>query len=280
MGSREISVYIYIQGGPRQSRPKRNPLSGGYRIGCVGQKFPILTMPSQANPLSRAIQGDLISVESVSACPGIRHAHDQPGIPIRSVVEKQFHTRFTIENGLHFAEELRAAASGSQQVLPFVVPFSFDGAKPLRGNSRRRFLKTFPEEHLAVQTAVNFVVDVLDTSAGQQARHTVNGLRGIHHHARRTFGVACEDWHDKNGAPNQRGEHAEASRHEQGFSCGRMVFHRASLLCGPSVFSADRVIMAQTIESQYSGKELDAGLRMGTMSLASCLMEFSNRENL
>src|SRR5207302_6566729 len=77
-------------------------------------------------------------------------------------------------------EELGAVAGGGGEgAVGSDLPVASVGGEALRRDGRRGFLETFSEDQLAVDPAVDLVVDVFDAGAGEVAGDGIGDLIGV-----------------------------------------------------------------------------------------------------
>src|SRR5712691_4442736 len=76
-------------------------------------------------------------------------------------------------------DELRPVARAGDEAFLFDLPRTAVRGKPFGGRGSSGFGEAFAEDHLAVQAAVDFVIDVFDADPGEVGGDGVRGAVGV-----------------------------------------------------------------------------------------------------
>ncbi len=124
-------------------------------------------MARQPEHLTARIQCHFVAHERVRAVAGLVYAKYQPGVFTFAAGKHQIHANRPIQEGVLFADQLGPIVSVDCDRTIAHDPSASKGFKSINGRSRRRLLKAFTINHLAVKPAVYFMVYIFDACTGQ-----------------------------------------------------------------------------------------------------------------
>src|SRR5581483_1670443 len=158
---------------------ERDPVSDRHLVRRIEQEPPVVSMAAQPHEPGLRVERYLVSIKVVGADPWLVEPHDQAGVAGRAICQVDFDANPPVPEGAKVADQLRAVARGSQHLAIVESPNTVEDREMAYGTFGRRLLKTFPKHHLAINAAVDLMVDILDAGPGEIAADRTEDLSRV-----------------------------------------------------------------------------------------------------
>ena len=149
---------------PGHAHGQCDPLADGHGTGKAENRLPVPTVPPEHEAAAR-LERDLVTGEGIGPVSRMVDLEDQPGIAALRRGEEDLDAHLAGGQQRPVGHQLRTGTGVGRERAIVRNPPAAECRETLQGERPRRFLEALAEDHLAVETAVNLVVHVLDARA-------------------------------------------------------------------------------------------------------------------